>query len=583
VSAPKTIHQPLAPQRSGVDAPDDGRRPLAPRLLALGLALIALLGVASSITPALRERNDVLGSLVPGEVRSVAAGATLATSVALLIVAGGLLRRRHRSWQAAVVMVSAVAVLHLVKGLDFEEASASLLLLAGLIVWRRDFDVEGDPETPGTFRRHAVYALAGLIVLGFLLIEGQSMLAGDLLPPVQASVELLHNTFGLGPERLEGRGSTAVSRAILLYTLVAGGWLLFLWLKPRRQYVRQHTRDRTDARRIVLEAGTDTLDYFALRRDKDYFFTAARDAFIAYRVSGGVALISGDPVGRAGACPELLRSFVAFGHRHGWRIAAIGVGPDFVPTYEAAGLRTVYIGDEAVVDPREFSLEGRAIRKVRQSVHRLEKAGYTVQVLRRDELTPELLAGLLRVSQLWLGGQPERGFSMAMDDLWASEHASALFAIALAADGRPHGFIHYVPVPQARSLSLSAMRRLPETPNGLMEFVLCETFAWGREHGIERVSLNFNAFGELLRADVADLPAWERGLKSVLTRADRYFQVERLLGFNRKFFPRWEPRHAAYERRRDLPWAALVLLTAESLVAFPQGLRRLWRRLLPVR
>ena len=52
------------------------------------------------------------------------------------------------------------------------------------------------------------------------------MLEGDLLPPVQASVELLHNTFGLGPERLEGRGSTAVSRAILLYTLLAGGWLL---------------------------------------------------------------------------------------------------------------------------------------------------------------------------------------------------------------------------------------------------------------------------------------------------------------------------------------------------------------------
>ena len=458
---------------------DGVQRPLAPRLLALGLALIALLGVASSITPALRERNDVLGSLVPGEVRTVAAGATLATSVALLIVAGGLVRRRHRSWQAAVVMVAAVAVLHVVKGLDLEEAAASLLLLAGLLIWRRDFDVEGDPETPATFRRHAAYALAGLVVLGFLLIEGQSMLEGDLLPPVQASVELLHNTFGLGPERLEGRGSTAVSRAILLYTLVAAGWLLFLWLKPRRQYVRQHARDRADARRIVLEPAPTRSTTSRSGGTRTTSSPLIATPFIAYRVSGGVALISGDPVGRVSACPELLRSFVAFGHRHGWRIAAIGVGPDSAATYEAAGLRTVYIGDEAVVDPREFSLEGRAIRKVRQSVHRLHKAGYTVQVLRRGELTPELLAGLLRVSQLWLGGQPERGFSMAMDDLWASEHASAVFAIALAADGRPHGFIHFVPVPQARSLSLSAMRRLPDTPNGLMEFLLCETFAWG--------------------------------------------------------------------------------------------------------
>jgi lysyl-tRNA synthetase, class II len=556
-------------------------RPLAPRLLALGLALIAVLGAVSAITPSLRERNDVLGSLLPASVRSVAAGATLAISVALLIVAGGLVRRRHRSWQAAVVMVALVAVLHVIKGLDVEEASASLVLLLGLLMWRRYFDVEGDPETPRTFRHHLAVALGGLLVLGLLLIESQSFLAGEVIPPVQATVELVHTVVGLGPERMEGRGSVAVSRAILLYAIVAAAWLLFLWLKPRRQYVRQHARDRADARRIVLESGTDTLDYFALRRDKDYFFGAGRDAFIAYRVSGGVALISGDPVGRPAPCAELVRGFVEFGHRHGWRIAAIGVGPDFVPTYEAAGLRTVYIGDEAVVDPRTFSLEGRAIRKVRQSVNRLEKAGYTVIVRRRDELTPELLASLLRVSQLWLGGQPERGFSMSMDDLWAPEHDSAVFAIALAGDGRPHGFIHFVPVPQARSLSLSAMRRLPDTPNGLMEFVLCETFAWGRDNDIERVSLNFNAFGELLRSEEENLPGWERLLKTTLERADRYFQVERLLGFNRKFFPRWEPRHAAFEQRRDLPLAAIVLLTAESLVEVPRPIVRLWRRLLP--
>ena len=129
-------------------------RPLAPRLLALGLALIALVGVVSSISPSLRE--PVLGSLFPEAVRSVAAGATLATSVALLIVAGGLVRQRRRSWQAAVVMLSLVAVLHVIKGFDVEEAIASLGVLFGLVVWRRHFDVEGDPETPRTFRRHLV-------------------------------------------------------------------------------------------------------------------------------------------------------------------------------------------------------------------------------------------------------------------------------------------------------------------------------------------------------------------------------------------------------------------------------------------
>jgi lysyl-tRNA synthetase class 2 len=563
--------------------PPGSHHTLAVRLLSIGLAVVALVGIVSALTPALRDRSELVASVIPSGLAAIAAALTLALSVTLLIVAGGLHRRRRRAWQAAVGMLSGVALLHLVKGLDIEEAAASLLLLGGLVLYRDAFDVPGDPETPATFRRHALAAVAGLVLLGLLLIEGQSLLMGDALSPIQWVSEFLHSVVGLGPDRLQGRGAHAVPRAIVVYTIAAAAWLAFLWLKPRRQYLQRHAVDRADARYLVETAGSDTLDYFALRRDKDYFFSDRRTAVVAYRVAGGVALISGDPIGPPACCKPLLADFREFARRHDWRVAAIGVGQSHLSAYEAAGLRTMYIGDEAIVDPRTFTLEGRPIRKVRQSVTRAEKAGYTSLVLRRSELTPELLSGLLRVSRLWLGGQPERGFSMAMDDLWAEEHGSAVFVIALGSDGRPHGFIHFVPVPMAHALSLSAMRRLPETPNGMMEYLLAAAFAWGREHGIERVSLNFNAFGELLRSEDGDLARWEHGLKWCLGRADRYFQVERLLDFNRKFFPTWEPRFAAFEQRRDLPLAALVTLTAESLVDLPAPLVGLYRRALPRR
>jgi lysyl-tRNA synthetase, class II len=546
----------------------------APNLLALAMAAVAILGILSAITPALRNRVEVLSPIMPPQARAVAAALTLTLCILLLILAGGLRRRKRRSWQASVVALSLVAVLHIVKGLDLEEAAASVALLAGLIVFRDAFDVEGDPETPTMFARHLAAAVAGVFVLGFLLIEGQSFLSGDALPPIRVVSELLHDVIGLGPDHLQGRGSHAVPRALVVYVIASVLWLTFLWLKPRRQYVRQHARDRDDARRIVRESGTDTLDYFALRRDKSYYFGPTRDAFIAYRVTAGVALISGDPVGPLDAARALLPAFCAYAHRHGWRVAAIGVGEDWLAEYEQAGLRTLYIGDEAVVDPCSFSLEGRAIRKVRQSVSRLRRAGYRVKVMRRNELSPEMLTSLLRVSQLWLHGQPERGFSMAMDDIWAQEHADAVFVIAIGPDDHPHGFVHLVPVTGPNGYSLSAMRRLPDTPNGLMEFLLCELFAWGAEHDVRRVSLNFNAFGELMRSETSDLPWWERTLKRSLSRADRYFQVERLLSFNGKFFPTWQPRYAAYEQRRDLPLAAIVLLSVESLIELPRPGRR---------
>jgi lysyl-tRNA synthetase, class II len=100
---------------------------------------------------------------------------------------------------------------------------------------------------------------------------------------------------------------------------------------------------------------------------------------------------------------------------------------------------------------------------------------------------------------------------------------------------------------------------------------------------VHQVSLNFNAFGELLRSESADLGLRERAMRWSLGRADRYFQVERLLSFNRKFFPDWQPRYAAFEERRDLPLAAIVTLTSESLVDVPGPLVRLYRRVLPRR
>ena len=386
---------------------------------------------------------------------------------------------------------------------------------------------------------------------------------------------------GIDPSSEPGRFEHGLTISLSSAAIICAAYVVWLALRPRDCAVSQHVADRRDARRLVERHGRDSLAYFALRRDKSYFFNEERTAFLAYRAVGGVALVSGDPVGDAAAAPALLADFARHCHAHAWRVAALGVAPSHLADWHAIGLRTIYVGDEAVVHPARFSLDGRPIRKVRQSVTRLRKSGHTARIFRARELTLEQRREIERVSRTWLRGQPERGFSMALDDMHAPDHGDAVFALGYDESRRLVGFVHFVPAPASGDLSLSAMRRLHHTPNGLMEFLLCETFSWAGGRGIERISLNFNAFGDLLRSD-AKLPAWERGLRFLLARADRFFQVERLLAFNRKFFPEWEPRYAAFERYSDLPLAALVLLSMESLVAWPHVLRRLWPHASPV-
>jgi lysylphosphatidylglycerol synthetase-like protein (DUF2156 family) len=511
------------------------RRPSAPALLAVGAAFAGIVGIVSALTPEFADRIDLVRGILPPGVPEAARVLALSLGLALVWLSRSLARRKRRAWQLAVVLVAVSAAAHLAKGLDFEEASVHLFLLAALWRYRRAFVAPGDPETI----RPLVRALAALAALG-------------VLAALRVSDRMAFS------ERIE--------EALGLLALVLAARALYLWLRPLALAARQTPPERRHAERLVREHGHDSLAFFSLRRDKSYFFSPTGRSFLSYRVVNGCALVTGDPIGAAGDIAELFHAFRAFARASGWRVAVLGACAELLPFYRAAGLRALYLGDEAVVRPDEFSLEGRPIRKVRQSVHRLQKAGYRVRFVRPDDVTVDLRGKLERVSQEWRGRWPERGFTMAMDALFA--YGEGVLAIAENADAEVGGFLQLVPSPASRGYSLATMRRRKDTPNGLMEYLVAETIAWAGRRGASEVSLNFAVFAELLRADDAT-PLYRRALRFGLLRLDRVFQIERLLCFNRKFFPSWRPRYICVERVIDFPVVGLAYLHAESLLTPP--------------
>ena len=528
------------------------------KLLAIGVALIGLGSMVSALTPDLADRTQLLAGIVPVQATRTAHILVFELGLLLTIVAFGLVRRRHRAWQLAVGLLAVTAALHIAKGLDIEEAVVALVLMALLIHKRDAFTVAG---AHGATRRAlawaACLAIAGL-VLGIALAEIVARLAGEPISLREAADQGLDALVG-APDSMSALG---------LYTAIAIAIAVVLWLRPVPPPGPSPDHDRDVARAILRRSATDGLSYFALRRDTTLAISDDERAFLAYRVVANVALVSGDAVGPDDARAQLIRDFHEEQIRLGRRVAVVGLPASTRAMWEQAGLMVRYIGDEAVVDPQAFSLDGRAMRKVRQSVTRIERDGYTTVVRRRGELDGAMVAQLRAVSDDWLGGQGERGFSMALDDPFAEEHGDCVFAIALDPEGRPAGYIHFVPVLATGDLSLSTMRRRDDTPNGLNEALLCAVFAWGREHGVQRVGLNFSAFGRVLRAD--DLEGLEKLAAQALLQGDRWFQLERLDAFNRKFQPTWEPRYAACERAIDLPQAALAILTAEGLIPVPR-------------
>jgi lysyl-tRNA synthetase class 2 len=361
-----------------------------------------------------------------------------------------------------------------------------------------------------------------------------------------------------------GRLPLAVS-LLALGALLTIAYLVFRPLAAPRSL--PDAEARRAARQLVRRYGTDTLAFFKLRRDKQYLFDREGSAFLAYRIENGVLLCSGDPVGPPAALPRLVSEAVAYAERRGLKLAASGVSEALVPLWRQAGLRALYIGDEAVVETGSFSLEGRAIRKVRQSVARLEKGGYSAELAEVSQLDEGTLCELEAVTERWLAGAAERGFSMSMDSLRTERDAGGVVLLGRDTGGRIRGFLHLVPSYGRAAMSLSSMRRDREAPNGLMEFLVVRAVEALREAGVEEISLNFAAFARVMHGPRGP---FERLAGRLVALGNPFFQIESLYRFNAKFFPRWEPRYLLYEGALGLPRAGLAVMWAEGQLPKPR-------------
>ena len=503
-------------------------------LLAWFAAIAGLISIISALTPEAADRVRLIGGVLPPGVPDAARTIALALGLGMIFFSRGLARRKRRAWYLAVVIVIASALAHLAEGLDFEEASVHLLLLVALFRSRRHFVAPGDPATVLPL----VQAIAALMLAAVLFVV------------------VIYTTDDV---------SARIEEAGLLLVAGLGFRALWLWLRAL-PVVPPCAEDRERATELVNEHGTDSLAYFALRRDKSYFFAPSGKSFLAYRVIGSTALVAGDPIGDVRERGELMAEFTRVAHTKGWRVAIAGASNEALEDYTTLGFKSMYLGDEALIKPAEFSLEGRAIRKVRQSVSRLEKSGYEVRMLSTADADDDLRAELRAVSEEWRGTWPERGFTMAMDALF--RYPDTVLAVAVSPDGTVGGFLQLVPSPASEGYSLSSMRRRKDTPNGLMEYLITEAIAWARDNNVTEVSLNFAVFADFLRAD-EDAGVFTRVARWGLLKADRLFQVERLHSFNRKFFPHWRRRYFCFERWSDLPLAGLAYLQAESLLIPP--------------
>jgi len=388
------------------------------------------------------------------------------------------------------------------------------------------------------------------------------------LPLQRAALAAIGRLVGLSPVPVEHHLDDFLSpvlAAVGFGVVAVLGWQL---LQPVIHRAADRGRaDRARAKRAVTRYGYDSLAYFALRDDKQYFFWG--ETVVAYAVLGGVALVSPDPIGPFGERAMAWAAFRRFAEESGWIVAAMGVTEDWLPIYRASGLRTMYVGDEAVVDCREFTLDGSRMKSLRQAYNRVARGGYTVEFHDPARLDAALADELRALSQESRRGETERGFSMTLGRIFSPTDTGLLLAVCRDADGAPVAFCQFVPAAGIGGFSLDMMRRsIGQHPNGLLDYVLMETIFHLKAGGHRGLTLNFATLRAVLAGETGDGVS-QRIERWLLQKMSDTMQIESLRHFNAKYDPDWRPRYAVYESPGNILPSAWAVAKAESFVELP--------------
>jgi lysylphosphatidylglycerol synthetase-like protein (DUF2156 family)/UDP-2,3-diacylglucosamine pyrophosphatase LpxH len=477
---------------------------------------------------------------LPFGVHPLSVAEALVGGLALCGLARGVRRGLRPAWIASIVLLLATTTDRLIQGRPPWGSTLALLFCLWLLLEHQHFRVR-----PSGVSQLFIWAAAvGLVVVGATAGVGNIVGTGH------------HDHFDV------------VFLLVVVVVLVA----LLLIAVPGRESRRTGTAREeafVRARSIIEEHGGDTLDYFALRDDKSWFFSG--ESLVAYSVINGVMLVSPDPIGPPQDRSEVWSDVMELAQANNWQPSVLAASQSWLGIYRAAGLVDHYIGDEAIVDATRFSLKGKSMKSLRGAYNRMKKAGCRVECYQSmDAVGPELRAQLLELMTETRQGEAERGYSMTLSRIFDPRDEGLLLAVCFDADGRPLAFNQYVPASEVEGYSLDLMRRTndPDAPNGLTDFVIIETLQWMAERGLRGLGLNFATMRAVVAGESGDGP-WTSLERSVLHHFSETLQIESLWHFNQKYDPLWNPRYVVTGPFLPLARSSLAIARAEAVTEIP--------------
>ena len=520
---------------------------LAPAVL---IFLLGVVNILSAVTPPIRARVSLLRQYLPMDTIHASNLLVLLMGLLLVVTAAFLVRGLRNAWLIALVVSLLSCITHLTKALDWEEASIAFIVVIVLLATYRQYRLKNNPKLMNIGIITAVTVFLGVVLfetIGFYFIDVKHF--GIDFTWKQSIAYSIKSFFLL--ENAELFPVTRFGREFLvcINVLSVCAWVFFFYtfIRPYIYAGDKNQSNLGEAEALVTQYGSSSVDYYKLYDDKLIFISEEYEGFISYRIANGFAVVLEEPVCAEEHKINVLQEFDKQCRKMGLKTAFYRVDEDSMYYFENLKKKSLLIGQEAVMDIKLFTLEGKEKKSLRNGLNSLTKKGYTT-ALHQAPLNEQLVLELKAVSDEWLETYDKKEAVFSQGSFEIKELLKHNVIAIRDNKNKVVAFLNIIPDYAPDECTYDLIRKTADAPGGCMDALIIAMIDYGKHKGLQWLNLGMVPMSGI---DEPDSTA-ERVVKFAYEKIKRFQHYQGLRDFKEKYATQWLNKYLVYENDFDL-------------------------------
>jgi phosphatidylglycerol lysyltransferase len=512
--------------------------------------LLGLMNIISAVTPPLHHRLRLLHEYIPFAAIHASHLLVLLTGLLLLVISAFLFRGLRNAWIIALMLSILSLIGHLGKALDYEEAFAAAFTIIVLLATVSQYRIRSSNKWMKAGVKIAMLNFAAVLLFGFISFYFIDVKHFGVDFTWQQSlihtlkVFLLAEDNTLNPVTRFGHEFIWLIRCL---GFITWGFLLFTLIKPglRKQTVIENYNEK--AAFLLRQFGNSSNDYFKTYKDKLFFFSDIHDAFLAYRIAGGFAIVLEEPVCAEENKLDVLSEFDRHCRKMGLKPAFYRVDENSIPWFNNLRKKKLIIGQEAILELKDFTMEGKDKKSLRNGMNSFSNKGYTTAIHTAPH-TGAFLSQLKSVSDEWLYSFQKEEFVFSQGMFDQTELQQQDIITVEDAEGNIKAFLNIIPDYAADESTYDLIRKTNDAPGAAMDALIIKLIEYAKAKNKLYLNLGMVPMTGISQPDNTA----EQIIKLAAEKIKRFQHYKGLREFKEKYATMWENKYLIYDNDFDL-------------------------------